>query len=646
MHVDETYAGATTPSDEAPLFWGHQIHDLLVSKIQVDAVYDRNDGIPDLERKVAASATTKAVPPSNEPRNHNMITGNESYPGISLLSTAKNRHKGPVTPQLLQRQWGIGIETARRTIENTTQLAIRSAVHPLRRRYRTDLLSLHYRRFDDTVYTDTLFSKYVSRLGNTCAQAFCTKGGYCAVYPMKSKSEAGNALQKFVQDVGVPNRLHCDNAPEMVGENTEFAKTANFWKIDCTSTEANTPKQNHMEPIIGALRRRFLHMRDSKGAPNRMWDFGLKWNAETWSRTYRESTERTGIEQLTGDTPDISEYTDFSFYDRVWYWDSPSSQEPAQVGRWLGVSHRVGSSMCYYVLTDKAEILSRTTVQPISDLEMGTEVNIERFRLLDDGIRERLNDENFMVQQDNTAHMLYLEDVNDSTADPINPDYTFLPDVDDLQGDSEDGYDEYVGATMNFDLGAVDELRGVVVKRAKGEDGAVIGTRNLNPMLDTRKYQVRFTDGSHQELTANLIAENLYSQVNEHGHQQLLFKEIDGIRFVGDAALPERLKKGSNVHLPKTTAGLEIRVVWKDGTHAWLPMVEVKDSNPIELAEYAVLTGYDKEDTFAWRVPHALRTRRRMISKVKSKYWRTTHKFGMRVPKSVEEAYRWWCVHR
>lgn len=29
-----------------------------------------------------------------------------------------------------------------------------------------------------------------------------------------------------------------------------------------------------------------------------------------------------------------------------------------------------------------------------------------------------------------------------------------------------------------------------------------------------------------------------------------------------------------------------------------------------------------------------------MISKVKSNYWRTTHKFGIRVPKTVEEALR------
>ena len=35
-----------------------------------------------------------------------------------------------------------------------------------------------------------------------------------------------------------------------------------------------------------------------------------------------------------------------------------------------------------------------------------------------------------------------------------------------------------------------------------------------------------------------------------------------------------------------------------------------------------------------------LRRRNRIISKLKSRYWKTTHKFGIRVPKSVNEAYR------
>ena len=35
---------------------------------------------------------------------------------------------------------------------------------------------------------------------------------------------------------------------------------------------------------------------------------------------------------------------------------------------------------------------------------------------------------------------------------------------------------------------------------------------------------------------------------------------------------------------------------------------------------------------------HTIRKRNRIISKVKSRYWKTTHKFGIRLPKTTEEA--------
>ena len=34
---------------------------------------------------------------------------------------------------------------------------------------------------------------------------------------------------------------------------------------------------------------------------------------------------------------------------------------------------------------------------------------------------------------------------------------------------------------------------------------------------------------SHQELAANILAENLFGQVNEEGHMQTIFKEIEAV---------------------------------------------------------------------------------------------------------------------
>jgi hypothetical protein len=45
-------------------------------------------------------------------------------------------------------------------------------------------------------------------------------------------------------------------------------------------------------------------------------------------------------------------------------------------------------------------------------------------------------------------------------------------------------------------------------------------------ILDTRIYEVQFPDGHMAEYTANVIAECIYSQVDDEGHQYLLLDEI------------------------------------------------------------------------------------------------------------------------
>ena len=57
------------------------------------------------------------------------------------------------------------------------------------------------------------------------------------------------------------------------------------------------------------------------------------------------------------------------------------------------------------------------------------------------------------------------------------------------------------------------------------------------------------------------------------------------------------------------------------------------------MAEYAVANEISDEPAFKWWVKKTLRHRGRIISKVKSNYCRTSHKFGMRAPKTVKEAY-------
>ena len=74
---------------------------------------------------------------------------------------------------------------------------------------------------------------------------------------------------------------------------------------------------------------------------------------------------RTPLELLTGETPDISEYLDFGWYDRVWYKEDAGLRE-TKLGRFLGPLHKVGSLTSYWVLPKSCIPISRTTVQCVT----------------------------------------------------------------------------------------------------------------------------------------------------------------------------------------------------------------------------------------------------------------------------------------
>ena len=79
--------------------------------------------------------------------------------------------------------------------------------------------------------------------------------------------------------------------------------------------------------------------------------------------------DRTGYEMITGKTPDISEYLDFDFYDLVWYWRAPHpsmTSNTRELARWMGVAHRVGSDMCYWLMPVSGIPVVNSSVQHVT----------------------------------------------------------------------------------------------------------------------------------------------------------------------------------------------------------------------------------------------------------------------------------------
>ena len=78
---------------------------------------------------------------------------------------------------------------------------------------------------------------------------------------------------------------------------------------------------------------------------------------------------------------------------------------------------------------------------------------------------------------------------------------------------------------------------------------------------------------------------------------------------------------------------------FRDGFESWIPLADLKEYNPLEIAEYAISNKLEKEPAFAWWVPHVIKKRNKIISAVDSRVRINNIKNGMIIPTSITEAY-------
>ena len=123
---------------------------------------------------------------------------------------------------------------------------------------------------------------------------------------------------------------------------------------------------------------------------------------------------RTPLESLNGETPDISQYLYFCFYNRVWFKEDAGLGD-TKIGRFLGFSHHIGSLMSYWVFLASRIPMSRTTVQRITNFESQTEQCQKLFEVYNRAIADRLNyvyiEGNFIETPNNKTNKELQEDI-------------------------------------------------------------------------------------------------------------------------------------------------------------------------------------------------------------------------------------------
>jgi hypothetical protein len=171
------------------------------------------------------------------------------------------------------------------------------------------------------------------------------------------------------------------------------------------------------------------------------------------------------LEIITGETPDISEYLDFSIYDWVLF-KTNASVTPPELGRRLGVSHRVGRIMSYWILPPSRIPISRNTVQRLTNLEQQTNEWKRRMTIFDDELEAKFRTSSSDISNSTRDIpqdlLLDLDGEDQEFIQEFNRviDNSEIPHHDDMKDDGEVGIqDPYLNMELGLPHGDEEDLR-------------------------------------------------------------------------------------------------------------------------------------------------------------------------------------------
>ena len=103
-------------------------------------------------------------------------------------------------------------------------------------------------------------------------------------------------------------------------------------------------------------------------------------------------------------------------------------------------------------------------------------------------------------------------------------------------------------------------------------------------MLDTRVYDVMFSDGTIKPYLANTITESMYIQVDAGGNTMAYLESVTDHRRNETTIRITDFNNSTKF----TTKVWFLKVQWKDGTDQCLPLKDLKESNAVATLEYTL----------------------------------------------------------
>ena len=120
--------------------------------------------------------------------------------------------------------------------------------------------------------------------------------------------------------MGIPDEVLGDLASAQEGTNTKFVALVKKMRIIVHWSKRGRHLQNHkVDGEISLLKQLWYNIMDRRRVSKRLWGFGLLLWEEVLSMAAQGADGRTGHKQVTGETPDILDWLDFSFFDLIHY---------------------------------------------------------------------------------------------------------------------------------------------------------------------------------------------------------------------------------------------------------------------------------------------------------------------------------------
>lgn len=266
----------------------------------------------------------------------------------------------------------IPVDRLRTTLENTTQLyRQRQSDNILRQHFKTRFPAANVARTHETVASDTVWwpdgppaidDGITGHGGAIGFQLFAGhKTKHVFIMPVRSDEEYPKCLKEYIRKCGAPDKIWTDQAKAMTNSK-QVQEILRMYHIDDGHSEPHYQNQNFAERHAQDIKRTTKTIMNATNTPAMWWLLAALYVTSLFNHLSTPTLgDRTPLELKFGQTPDVSKFMHFRWWEPVYYRDADNTEK---LGRWAGIADHVGDELCWAIVTgETGQLIYRSDVR-------------------------------------------------------------------------------------------------------------------------------------------------------------------------------------------------------------------------------------------------------------------------------------------